>query len=123
MIFLNYKRNKLSKSILNEDFFFTSPGLENSIMQKIEKEEQLYGFKESSAVSTGFSTRGWVIAGVVLFVSLAATFFGFEFKQLTNEAGDSFLLPMGIFTGLVFTTYGSLFIHSHLNEFTERFGL
>ena len=35
----------------------------------------------------------------------------------------SFLLPVGITIGVVLTTYGALFIGSHLKELSERFGL
>jgi hypothetical protein len=35
----------------------------------------------------------------------------------------SFLLPVGITFGIVLTSYGALFIGSHLEEFSERFGL
>jgi len=56
-------------------------------------------------------------------VSLITAFFGLDFKNLASESGISFLLPMGITIGIILTTYGALFISSHLNELSERFGL
>jgi hypothetical protein len=35
----------------------------------------------------------------------------------------SYLLPVGITIGIVLTSYGALFIGSHLKELSERFGL
>ena len=116
------ERHEAARAILREDFFPYSPGVENSIINKLEAEENLYNTKDDY-VQAGFSTRGWVIAGLVIFISLTTAFLGLDFKQVTNETGLSFLLPMGILTGIVVTTYGVLFISSHLKELTERFGL
>jgi hypothetical protein len=69
----------------------------------------------------GFSTRGWVIAGLVMLVSLATAFFGMDFNKVAVEMGMSFMLPIGIIIGIVLTCYGAIFIGSHLKEFTERF--
>jgi hypothetical protein len=106
---------------MKEDFFPPSPGLEDSIMAKvaIEIEE-----KQPQTVSAGgLSTRGWVIAGLIIFISLATAFFGFDFKKITGEMGISFLIPASITIGIVLTTYGAFFIGSHLKELSERFGL
>jgi hypothetical protein len=78
---------------------------------------------EGEELSGGFSFRGWVIAGLVMLVSLATAFFGLDFNRLAKEMGMSFLLPIGITIGLVLTVYGALFIGSHLKVLTERFGL
>ena len=114
---------EVSRSIMRDDFFPSSPGFEHSLMKIIETEEELYNKKDIYTVPGGISTRNWVIAGLVIFISLATAFFSLDFKQVTNETGLSFLLPMGIITGIVLTTYGVLFISSHLKELTERFGL
>jgi hypothetical protein len=113
------ERYQSAKTIMKEDFFPPSPELENSIMAKIESEQE----DEVYAVAGGLSTHGWVIAGVVILISLVTVFFGLDFQHLALESGMSFVLPMGITVGIVLTTYGALFIGSHLKELSERFGL
>ncbi len=109
--------------ILCEDFFPVSPDFENSIMARIQAEEQEFEAAENYAPKSGFSTRTWIIAGLLIFISLATAYFGFDFKSIIKESGTSFLLPMGITIGTVLTVYGAFFIGSHLKELTERFGL
>jgi hypothetical protein len=113
------ERYQSAKTIMKEDFFPPSPDLENSIMAKINKEQE----NEVYAPVGGLSTHGWVIAGIVILVSLVITFFGLDFQHLALESGMSFVLPVGITIGIVLTTYGALFIGSHLKELSERFGL
>jgi len=116
------ERFETVKNILHNDFFPYSPGLEDSIMAKIAAEEELKA-KETYAVPGGLSTRSWIIAGIIIIVSLATSFFGFDFQKIASESGISFLLPMGIIIGIILTTYCALFIGSHLKELSERFGL
>jgi len=117
------ERYHVSRSILQNEFFPITPGFEESIMAKIDTLEDQQEAKDGYAVPGGLSTRGWIIAGLIIFISLATAFFGFDFRNLTDESGISFLLPMGITIGIVLTTYGALFIGSHLKELSERFGL
>jgi hypothetical protein len=120
------ERFEVTQDILRHDFLPPAPGLENMIMAKIAAEagESLEEFEaEEASISGGFSTRGWVVAGVVMLVSLATAFFGFEFHRVATDAGMSFMLPVGITVGIVLTSYGALFIGSHLKELSERFGL
>jgi hypothetical protein len=117
------ERYNVSRSILQNEFFPISPDLEESIMAKIDTLDEQRDIKDSYAVPGRLSTRGWVIAGLIIFISLASAFFGFDFRHLTDESGVSFHLPMGITIGIVITTYGALFIGSHLKELSERFGL
>ncbi|MDR0444031.1 MAG: peptidoglycan-binding protein [Treponema sp.] len=121
------ERFEVSREILREDFFPFSPGLEDSIMARVAAEEELPEASATAgeifAVPGGLSTRGWVIAGLIILVSLATVFFGLDFQKLAHETGMSFLLPVGITIGIVLTTYGALFIGSHLKELSERFGL
>ena len=86
-------------------------------------EEEQQETEEIYAVPGGLSTRGWVIAGLIILVSLVTAFFGLDFQKLALETGMSFLLPVGITIGIVLTSYGALFIGSHLKELSERFGL
>ena len=119
-------RFEVCGDILRNDFFPSSPGIEDSVMAIIAAEEEYSGetsVEEALANSGGFSTRGWVIAGLTILVSLVTVFFGLDFNKVATEAGVSFLLPMGITIGIVLTSYGALFIGSHLKELSERFGL
>jgi len=113
-----------ARSIMKEDFFISPPEIEDALMARIaleisNEEEQ----SELRIVPGVISTRRWVIAGVILMVSLVTAFFGLDFKNLASESGMSFMLPMGITIGIIVTTYGALFIGSHLKELSERFGL
>ena len=117
------ERFEASKDIMREDFFPSSPGLEDSIMALVAAEEELPEVEEIYSAPGGLSTRGWVIAGLIILVSLATVFFGLDFQKLANETGMSFLLPVGITIGIVLTSYGAFFIGSHLKELSERFGL
>jgi len=120
-----------AKMIMREDFFPSSPSydkswpeLENSIMEKVNLEELTGENEQTEHVFSplgGFSTRGWIITGLVIFISMVSVFLGLDFQKLANEHGISFMLPMGITIGIVLTTYSALFIASHLKEFSERF--
>jgi len=119
------ERYESAKDILREDFFPPSCEMENSIMARIaieDKETEVYE-NPAHAAPGGLSTRGWVIAGLVILISLVTAYFGFDFRSLANELGASFVLPVGITVGIVVTSYGAFFIGSHLKELTERFGL
>jgi len=117
------ERFEVSKSIMREDFFPASADLEDAIMARIAEQRQETAEETPYAIPGGISTRGWIIAGLVILVSLVTAFFGLDFQKLANESGISFLLPVGITIGCVLTIYGALFIGSHLKELTERFGL
>jgi len=114
------ERFEVCKDILRHDFLPVS-NLEDAVMAMVAAEEAPAA--EEIEVPGGLSTRGWVIAGLVIFVSLATAFFGLDFNQVAVAAGISFMIPVGITIGIVLTCYGALFIGSHLKELTERFGL
>ena len=115
------ERFEVCRDMLRFDFMPPSPGLEDTVMGMIAVEEG--NSLEEAEIPGGFSTRGWVIAGLVMLVSLATVFFGLEFNKIALAAGMSFMIPVGITIGLALTSYGALFIGSHLKELTERFGL
>ena len=122
------ERFEVCRDILHSDFFPTSimdaaPSLEDTVMAMAAAEEDNAVEQESVEISGGFSTRGWVIAGLVMLISLATAFFGLDFNKVAVAAGMSFLIPVGITIGMVLTCYGALFIGSHLKELSERFGL
>jgi len=119
------ERYKEARNILRKDFFPPSQNLENSIMTRINLEQAIIEeqTKNLYAVPGHIPIRGWVIAGIVIIVSLVTAFFGLDFQNVASETGMSFMLPMGITMGIVLTTYGAFFIGSHLKELSERFGL
>jgi len=116
------ERYETTMRIMSRDFFPPSPGLEDPIMSRIASEEEL---SESTpyAIPGGLSIRGWIIAGLIIVVSLGTSFFGLDFQKIADVTGISFLLPFGITAGIVLTSYCAFFIGSHIKELTERFGL
>jgi hypothetical protein len=120
------ERFEVSRDILRNDFFPPAPDFEDQVMAQIFKEADetddawRSAFHESAA---GVSFRGWVIAGLVMLVSLSTSFFGMDFVRVAQSHGSSFLIPVGITIGVVLTGYGALFIGSHLKELSDRFGL
>ena len=117
------EKYEAARALIREDFFRVPPDIEDAIMARINIETNEEAAEISNPVPGVLSTRRWVIAGVILMVSLVTVFLGLEFKILASESGMSFLLPMGITIGILVTTYGALFIGSHLKELSERFGL
>jgi hypothetical protein len=114
------RRFEEARELLASDFIPPSPDFTGVIMDKIYAEEQ---DREIFDIPGGVSTRGWVIAGIIIMVSLAATFFGDDFTSIAASQGSSFLLPLGILIGIIVSVYGALFIGSHLKELSERFRL
>lgn len=102
------------REILLGGFMPSAPGLEGKVMAMIEAEESDASQAAESEVAGGFSTKGWVIVGLAMLVSLATAFF---------ITGKTYIIPIGITVGIVLTIYSLLFIGSHLKELSERFGL
>jgi hypothetical protein len=116
------ERFEVCRDMLTGDFLPPSPGLEDTVMAYIAAGSEAEETPEAEVLG-GFSTRGWVVAGLVMLVSLATVFFGMDFNKIALEAGMSFMIPIGITIGIALTSYGALFIGSHLKELSERFGL
>lgn len=115
-----YKKLEKVREIIKTDFFSAPPpGLEDRIMAEIEQEVS----RETIPVVAGVPFRSWVITGFIVLVSLATASLGIDFSRLADTLGTSFLLPIGITIGTIITGYGALFIGSHLEELSERFGL
>jgi hypothetical protein len=112
------ERFEVCRDILHNDFMYPAPDLEDSIMSMISAEEAVNTAETAEArdaeVIGGFSIRGWIIAGIVMLVSLATVFFGLEFNKVAHIAGMAFTIPIGITIGIALTSYGALFIGSHL---------
>jgi len=122
----SFKNMEESKMFLSTAFFPPSPDFSDSIMGMVYKEtleESMEEGEQTVFESGGFSTRGWVIAGIIMLVSFATVFLGQDFNRVATDQGLSFLLPLGIFTGLAISAYGALFIGSHLKELSQRFKL
>jgi hypothetical protein len=116
------KMLETAREIMRTGFLPPSPDFTESLMTLIEDEtgEEAEGFE---TLPQGFSTRSWVITGIIILVSLASSFFGMDFIQVASSQGDSFLFPLGLTIGLVLSCYGALFIGSHLKELSVRFKL
>jgi hypothetical protein len=115
------ERFEVCRDVLQNDFLPAAPVFEDSIMAMIAEEEG--EIRKTSEIPGGFSTRGWIITGIVMLVSLATAFFGMEFNNVAIAAGMSYMIPIGITIGVLLTSYGAVFIGSHLKELSERFGL
>jgi hypothetical protein len=114
-----FERFKVMRDILRNDFSPACPDFEGTLMAVIDREEEDAENADLSLVPGGLSTRGWVIAGLIVFFSLATAFIGLDFNYVALKAGMSFLLPVGITIGIVLTSYGALFIGGHLKELSE----
>jgi hypothetical protein len=109
-----------ARDVIKTGFFTVPPlQLEDRIMAAIEQEAQ----EEYIPAAAGVTFRGWVITGLIILISLATASLGMDFSKLAEALGSSFLLPIGITVGMVITGYGALFIGSHLEELSDRFGL
>ena len=110
--------------MMETDFFPPSSSIENRIMEQIYKEEEeTRVFMEPGQDKPGgFSFRAWVIIGFILLVS-TISLFGLNFSTFTSGLDSSFLIPLGITTGIMLTGYGAFFIGSHLNELVSHFNL
>jgi hypothetical protein len=119
-----YRRFGISRALMRKTFLPPAPRLEEAIMARIILEDEASeAYAEEDAIPGGVSTRGWVAVGIFIFVSLAGAFAGRDFIGIAAAHLSSFLVPLGIFTGIFITGYGALFIGSHLKELTERFGI
>ncbi|MDR0374370.1 MAG: peptidoglycan-binding protein [Treponema sp.] len=110
--------------IAMKDFFPPLPAaanFEEALMEQIDALPDMPAYEAERM--TEVSLRGWVIIGVFMLFSLTTLFFGMDFEKVASSQGQAFLLPVGIIIGGILTSYGALFIGSHLKELSERFGL
>ena len=112
-----------TRSVLTSGVFPPSPDFCDLIMNVVNNEAFDEETEKSVFETGGFSTRGWVIAGIIMFLSFVTVFFGQDYNSIAGDWGSSFLLPLGIIIGIVITAYGALFIGSHLKELSQRFKL
>ena len=67
--------------------------------------------------------RSWLAAGLFLMVSVAFIPFLEAFKMLKAVHGNGFLIPLGIVTGVAVSLYLIIFIATHVEDFSRRFGI
>jgi hypothetical protein len=119
-----FQRLKTARDLLKTGCIPPSPDFTDAVMAVILGEEAPEQEKAAFLeLPGGVSTRGWVIAGLVILVSLATAFFGSDFITIVSVYGSSFLFPLGVIIGVIVTAYGSLFIGSHIEELSARFHL
>lgn len=73
--------------------------------------------------ATPVSTRNWAVGGLFIFASLAVFPLGQASGWLVRLFGSDLTFPIALTLGVVLTAYCALFIGSHLDELSERFGL
>ena len=121
------ERFEVCRDMLQDDFIYPSPDFEASVMSMMIAEEAANAAEIAEAMNAevpgGFSIRGWIIAGIVMLVSLTTVFFGLAFNKVVLIAGMAFTIPIGITIGIALTSYGALFIGSHLKTLSDRFRL
>jgi hypothetical protein len=117
---LELRRFEEARGLLASGFIPPSPDFSDAIMARIYAEEQE---QDVFDIPGGVPTKGWVVAGIIVLISLATSFFGGDFISIAASQGSSFLLPLGILIGIIISAYGALFIGSHLKELSERFRL
>jgi hypothetical protein len=123
------ERFEVCRDILRSEFMPPSPAIEDTVMAMIAADDedipemQCAPVFNNAAFPGGFSTRSWIITGIGMLVSLVTVFFGMEFNNVVVATGVSFLLPLGITIGIALTSYGAIFIGSHLKELSEYFGI
>jgi hypothetical protein len=108
------------------DYTYSSDiNLEDAIMRTISRAdfESRYQLDDSALEGPVISLRSWVLAGLFIMLSLPSAFFGVDFIKVVNIYGSSFLLPVALTIGAVVTLYGALFIATHVNELSEKFGV
>jgi hypothetical protein len=114
-----FEKLQTARGLLRESFFPPSPSLEDAIMAKIGREAP----EEEYYSVAGVSFRSWVIAGLVILITLSTAFLGMDFLKPSYDWQSSLLLPVGITIGAIVTAYGALFIGSHLKELTDHFNM
>jgi len=113
-----------ASTILSKDFFPSSPEIEDPVMARLPAFDP--AIEETGVPGTlagEVSLRSWVITGLIILISLGSLFLGMDFIHIARAQGGAFLLPVGLLIGLILSSYGALFIGSHLKELSTRFNL
>ncbi len=113
------RRLKAALRIMKTDFFPPAPDLVEAVMAAIRGQ----AIEPAVAEDVPISFRNWVLVGLLILFSLIATPLGVDFEEMVRLLGPSLLLPIALTSGVVVSLYGALFIGSHLEELSDRFGL
>jgi hypothetical protein len=110
---------KIVARLCNNNFMPPAPDITNAVMQAITADLTATYDPEEAAVSV----RGWVIAGCLLVLSLVSAYFGGDFLKIASLTGVSFLLPVGITIGCAVIAYVAVFVGTHLEILSKKFGI
>ncbi len=66
------------------------------------------------------SMRDWLAAGLLILAGMVILPLLSSFGILGSQYGTRFTLPLSLVLGLVVSTYGTVFIISHLEDFSRR---
>ena len=66
------------------------------------------------------SMRDWLVTGFVIMVSIVLVPLLAEFRVLKAAYGSGFTLPVSLAPGLFVPIYATMFIMSHLDDFSSR---
>jgi len=117
------RRLNAALRIMKTDFFPPAPDLGEAVMTAIRGKAALPAALPDAVGEVPISFRNWVLVGVLILFSLIATPLGADFEKMVRLLGSSLLLPIALTSGVVVSLYGALFIGSHLEELSDRFGL
>jgi hypothetical protein len=114
-----------ARTLMQTGFFPPAPAVEEAVMEVIRREALDPGDvpMEIADPPEAVSFRSWIIAGLIILISLGSAFFGLDFATVAKEGGSSFLISVGLTIGMVVSVYGALLIGTHLKELSARFGL
>jgi len=109
--------------LLHSEFFPPSPSFESRVMEQLSDEITDEEFSDVliAGVPGGFSFRSWVVIGLFFLISIFISFLGLDYYTFTASLGATFLIALGITTGIMLTGYGAFFIASHLKELATHF--
>ncbi len=111
-------------AVLVSGFLPPVPDLADSIMAAVRLEVAAQAVRAvEEAAEEHVSYRNWVFGGAIIFASLAVFPLGQASGWLVRLLGSDLTFPIALTLGVVLTAYCALFIGSHLDELTERFGL
>lgn len=113
------RRIRKAYGLMKADFLPPAPDLSGKIMRAVYDELPL----QSPGAQDPVTFRSWVAVGLVILASLIAYPMSLAFEKMSGVLGSELLLPIAITLGISLTVHCVLFIISHLDELSERFGL
>ena len=92
----------------DEEAYDLTHDLSEEIIEKIKRLDILYEHSISSA--------RWLIAGVIIWLSIMLITFSKSFEELTTHFGAHLLIPVNIVLGLGISIYAVSYIATHIDE-------